>query len=734
MFKLNMFFIYLHEQNTLSMKKAMLALMCFICSTNVFADHIQGGNIKTYYNGTNYTIDLSLYRDCRGITFGSADNVSISSTSLGIIRYKLVTMVSSDTVNPGCAVASTCTSFSATTPGWEIFKFSDTVNLPPANDWVISYANFARNMAVMNLSGGTSGIYVDSRLNNSTGINSNAQWAGKINYYLMQGTAMSYPLQVVDGDGDSIDVRVISARENSTGTPVPYMPGYSATNPFGGGYYTINNTTHTIDMLCPNVGIYTVAVAVDEYRNGNFVGTSTHDFEIFCFPTGTPGYTLPTPNAATNFEFYTCPGQTNSVLLNFDDVITDSVFVTVNAPSLAGWTFSPSYSSGLGSGSVSLTYTSPISLNPATTPYVYVPLSVRDNACPRGVVDYMIVIKTQACGADSVWPGDANNDKIVNLYDPLYVALAYGDSGPARPGATTTWTGQACNNWANSFPLSGVNHKHADCDGDGTVGASDFAPIISNYGNVHLREEQRTNSGIPLRFDVSGIYFGAGSHVSVPIKLGDAGNTVNLFGIASRVSINGVSLQSPATIYNYVTWIGNTTNTYSFTKELNNNTIDWAQSRIDNTQITGDGTIGTLEFTVPANTPFGTMVTLDFGSTLMIDADGNEIPQASEEAATIMVQWPTSVGNVNEPIQHVAVVPNPSHNNANLIFNLQNKGSVAIDITDVTGKRVWHHESKCDNGNQTIKLPANDIANGLYLIQMSSNGEKLVQGVKWNKQ
>ncbi|NIR93333.1 MAG: hypothetical protein GWO08_06550, partial [Gammaproteobacteria bacterium] len=46
-----------------------------------------------------------------------------------------------------------------------------------------------------------------------------------------------------------------------------------------------------------------------------------------------------------------------------------------------------------------------------------------------------------------VWPGDTNNDGIVNQADVLPVGLHWNKTGPARPNATTQWIGQFCPPW-----------------------------------------------------------------------------------------------------------------------------------------------------------------------------------------------------------------------------------------------------------------------------------------------
>src|ERR1017187_4381792 len=76
--------------------------------------------------------------------------------------------------------------------------------------------------------------------------------------------------------------------------------------------------------------------------------------------------------------------------------------------------------------------------------------------------------KTIFIDSSCVWPGDADDNKIVNMNDLLAIGIAYGDTGYARPNASLTWNAQPCQDWPRKFK-SGVNYKEADCDGNNIV-------------------------------------------------------------------------------------------------------------------------------------------------------------------------------------------------------------------------------------------------------------------------
>jgi len=81
-------------------------------------------------------------------------------------------------------------------------------------------------------------------------------------------------------------------------------------------------------------------------------------------------------------------------------------------------------------------------------------------------------------GYIEVWPGDANNDGVVDSRDVALVGLyAYrGATGYRRMPASTEWAPQTALAWADP------QATYADCDGNGVVSVRDLAVVLQNYG------------------------------------------------------------------------------------------------------------------------------------------------------------------------------------------------------------------------------------------------------------
>ncbi|GBD07057.1 hypothetical protein HRbin21_00871 [bacterium HR21] len=81
-------------------------------------------------------------------------------------------------------------------------------------------------------------------------------------------------------------------------------------------------------------------------------------------------------------------------------------------------------------------------------------------------------------GYVEVWPGDANDDGVVDTRDVAVVGLyAYrATSGYRRVPASVEWLPQRVRAWAEP-PAT-----YADCDGNGIVTVRDLAVVLQNYG------------------------------------------------------------------------------------------------------------------------------------------------------------------------------------------------------------------------------------------------------------
>ncbi len=348
-------------------------------------------------------------------------------------------------------------------------------------------------------------------------------------------------------------------------------------------------------------------------------------------------------------------------------------------------------------------------------------LTVLVSGC--SLVNGTISVVVASC--DSVWPGDVNSDHVVDNTDALDLALGYGDTGSVRPSASISWAAQYCVDWVNNI-VAGVNEKHADCDGNGTVDVNDTAAINANYGLTHPKgshQAQHKTTGLPdLYFDLTGINFVAGATVSVPIKLGSSSVPMNnILGLAAEVKIGGITLASSPLISYPVSWLGNSSSTFSFRKVIGADRIDWAYARNDHQNISGNGTMANLTFTILPNT-YPQQVVLYFDNVKIINNAGNVITAYNVLDDTAMVS-PSGVKNVPYSAEdYCTVVPNPSGAQSELHMYLTQQSNLQVCITDMLGKVIWTYTEENATGYKSISLPAPTITSGIYMIRIQGEG------------
>jgi hypothetical protein len=82
-------------------------------------------------------------------------------------------------------------------------------------------------------------------------------------------------------------------------------------------------------------------------------------------------------------------------------------------------------------------------------------------------------------GGLAVWPGDTDNNGVVNEYDIIPIGIYWQKTGPARPNASLKWHAQA------AIPWKPTSATYADANGDGIVNAKEILAVGKNWGKTH---------------------------------------------------------------------------------------------------------------------------------------------------------------------------------------------------------------------------------------------------------
>jgi hypothetical protein len=94
--------------------------------------------------------------------------------------------------------------------------------------------------------------------------------------------------------------------------------------------------------------------------------------------------------------------------------------------------------------------------------------------------DHTLDVTFEAGGAGvTVWPGDTDNDGIVDARDILPIGVYWNFTGPARESQSTEWKPLKALEWSSE------QATYVDANGDGVVDARDILPIGVNWHRTH---------------------------------------------------------------------------------------------------------------------------------------------------------------------------------------------------------------------------------------------------------
>ncbi len=142
---------------------------------------------------------------------------------------------------------------------------------------------------------------------------------------------------------------------------------------------------------------------------------------------------------------------------------------------------------------------------------------------------FMLLVTPKNSWSQTVWPGDVDNNGIVDGVDALYWNQVIGETGTPRINGTADWTGQnlPIPLWGTSFANS-LDYSYADCDGNGVVDELDFMDgIIDNCGQTHgvvtpsvyFNGQVGVDPSLCLEPESNEVY--SGEMLNIDLKLGD---------------------------------------------------------------------------------------------------------------------------------------------------------------------------------------------------------------------
>lgn len=343
-------------------------------------------------------------------------------------------------------------------------------------------------------------------------------------------------------------------------------------------------------------------------------------------------------------------------------------------------------------------------------------LAFCDNA---GVCDTNVFIATVG---SCVWAGDTDTSQTVNNFDLLPIGLGYGEVDYVRTNADLLFDCEPNRDWTNSTPLTGVNYKHSDCDGNGIVNADDTMGIALNWGQFYLKSGGGTAAnGIPLYTDYYQTVEGA--TIQVPIILGDSLNPVDsAYGVAFTINYDPTLVDTNSVSVNFLnSWFGQiNTDMIAVSKDFYTpGQIQVGLTRIDHTYRSGMGQIGAIQMTIKDDIikkSANTHLNMFIDNVRLISDQEVEISTVPVYTYVLIVDTTTitSTGAV-ENLNNLLVYPNP----ASSTIYLESEQSILqqMEVFNVAGQQIF---SKNLNSNQHTLSVAN-LSEGIYLLRVQTD-------------
>ena len=338
-----------------------------------------GGEITWTCAGANtYQFQLVIYRDCNGQDI-IANNLDIEVWGHPTVTTINCQLVQTIDLSPPCTeiaggpIQLDCgTGTSGGNGPGAIQKYifqSAPITLtgtPPAAGWSFTYDDWSRSWSLTNIdSPATYGMTLSATMYAVSGatagqcVDDSPQFAQDPYMLLCAGTSFEFNSNVYDPNNDSLVFSFgIPLDHFPTGSynpptnpiPVPYVAGFSATNPtpdasFNAGNIpaSIDPNTGTISFLSNTTGDYVIKQRIDAYRNGQLISTTNREIQLVIISCGGAVNTAPqiTPpfNANTTFDAEFFAGD----LINFDIIIQDNEVLQDGTPQTVTLTPSGNY-------------------------------------------------------------------------------------------------------------------------------------------------------------------------------------------------------------------------------------------------------------------------------------------------------------------------------------------------------------------------------------------------------
>lgn len=348
---------------------------------------------------------------------------------------------------------------------------------------------------------------------------------------------------------------------------------------------------------------------------------------------------------------------------------------------------------------------------------------------------------------DCVYPGDANGDRLANIYDLGNIGYGYDLTGPERaffpdPSNPILWAPNLCADWSDN--INAVNFKHADSDGNGHINETDLQAIYENY-SPDLSPQSAPTPGAPpvyLEFDTSEIVISESSPAIINFSAGIYIGTEELdvadlhsmaFFLNYPLGLTGP--QGVSITYEQDPFFGPSSEVLEVKRDLadhDTGRFDMAWSRRNNGGKSGYGRVATVNFIISSDIIMGrsrpeTPFTISLDGVVLTDINGDTLNYNLPENSVLPIydQTISDQQEAEEPSSLLRAFPNPAQSTVYLDFPLGWRAD-RIVLFDQQGRRVLQQKH---DGSKLSELDVSACPPGLYTIRALSGSAQLTKRI-----